>query len=220
MEKVALIVPNRYPEQWAKWTDNINQFDPGMDFVLRPIFTKDIPEHDVNIGALLNKEIANIDNEYVVFICDDTYPKTNGWLIKLYELIEKYRFATINPWQVTGEWTENNYDKDVLYLCNNNSDVIKFSNFTFCMFLKSTFEKVGGWDEGFKWWYGDNDISRRMESYGDHAYVFRVVCHHEVSATVNKSNDISKYESKMEADRLYYNKKWNENLKSHIKKEA
>lgn len=48
-----------------------------------------------------------------------------------------------------------------------------------CLLVRrTTFERVGGWDEGYWFWYEDVDLSRRLSDLGDALYVPTAVFEH------------------------------------------
>jgi len=215
---VTLIIPNRYPDQWGKWVSRLK--DPGMDYALNRIYTGDRPEFSYTVGGLFDDAVRQAETEFIVYSNDDIYPLTDGWLKKLYDMLVRYPFATVSPWQINQNNASPHFSPDMLYLAHLNSEVIKFCSFGFSLFRRDQFLEVGGWDKNYNWWYGDNDISRRMEKFGPHAYTFGVLSHHDVSATADRSPRQDIYEELKEKDRLYYNKKWNDRLPSLKKEKA
>lgn len=171
--------------------DCINSIGPGHDVIVvetnSKLKNKNIdlpcrfvfPEEEFNYNRFLNKGFESLKNKNKVIISNNDVIYSNDCLQKLEESLDVY--DSVSP-------CESYQSTEV------GSEVGKHVK-GWCIGLNyNVYEKMGKWDESFKFWYQDNDYCNflKMNNF-THAVIGNAIAKHLVSRSHYLLDDIQEF---------------------------
>jgi len=202
---VTILVTNKLKSVWEKFEKKFAQFDPGVDYEIIRI---DGNVKNFSYSTQMNKGLDITESEYVLFMNDDVYPKTEDWVKELVDGLNKHNLSMVGPLSVVSQ----TFDDTVLYKEYQSKIPVgeghpHRSLSGGCLLCKTeTVKSIGGWDEGFEYYYEDNDLCRRMGDIKPIAMIPSVVVHHPDRTTTSKESQ--RFDAKAKRSKEHYIKKW------------
>lgn len=149
-----------------------------------------------NYNKALNSGASIAKGDYIVFCNNDVY-FTDYWFEKLLPHFDKY--DSLSPHCPFSRWWKEQPTGVIegyeigRVLCG------------WCIVMpRSTYEKIGGFDEGVEFWYSDNIYADQLKYHGlKHALVTDSIVYHEGSKTLNTLNPDEKKRLTIYQDTLY-----------------
>lgn len=147
----------------------------GKDLMLPAKFV--FPEEEFNYNRFLNIGFQNLASKEKVIISNNDVVYEPGCIEQLYKSLDDY--DSVSP-------TETYSDENIL-----GNEVGKHVK-GWCIGLRyNVYEKMGGWDENFKFWYQDNDYCNFLEKHSlRHALIGNAVAKHLVSRSHELVDDL------------------------------
>jgi len=199
---VSIIIPNKYDDLWEKFLEMFMVHDPGYP---NEILRVDGTGENFSFAKACNTGTDKAKYEYVCYMNDDLYPKTDLWLYKMVSVLKVNNLSAVNPLQMLGDYFCYPEIEIPTMLVGPSYEVKSLSGF--CLLTKKEYVvSIGGWDENFEHYYEDTDLSIRLHKFGLQAMVGGVYFHHVEKQS--SSRELSKYKDKIKRSDEYFRKKW------------